>query len=571
MRKSSVVCWLLVILMVALTGAPSGFAEENAAAGKRVAGYYVCFETEEGRIRTELRRGILSLCDGFITKIEEYAENEPETVYLDPSCVILPGLLDLHSHIDFNSIQLWISKEAGSLWDNRFEWRASANYREEVKNKYAILSSHWDEDLYPGDTPVCKGDILQYFAELQAIAGGTTVIEGISNAGPEYDAADSHEKVRMIRSTALAADLERDGGLPVSSVIQLYVPDVQMTAEEQQTYLPPIDTSGWKTKLATDYNTDRTWLAELLEGIAEKTGSGWLIHMAEGRAGYLAATADAYSRLEFDTFRQDITSGVEQGLFTAEDVRDAHIGLIHACAVNLQNEEDRAFLTEYGIGLIWSPVSNLMLYADTPDFFRYMDSQEPRIAIGSDWSPSGSKNVWEESKFAYDLIGILNQETDTTRENLLKACTVIPAEMLGEDRQGNIREGAFADLFILRGKEDIDGSLDAALNTFMTGSAKDVEAVLIRGEAAYGERDFLARLTGDETLAGYGQYAKEDGDSKYFRVPELFGNRSLEDLYQEYEAMLADAEVEISRVRESEDLLYNTAIDDLKQTLQQQD
>ena len=68
MRKSSVVCWLLVILMVALTGAPSGFAEENAAAGKRVAGYYVCFETEEGRIRTELRRGILSLCDGFITK-----------------------------------------------------------------------------------------------------------------------------------------------------------------------------------------------------------------------------------------------------------------------------------------------------------------------------------------------------------------------------------------------------------------------------------------------------------------------------------------------------------------------
>ncbi len=34
MRKSSVVCWLLVILMVALTGVPSGFAEENTAAGK---------------------------------------------------------------------------------------------------------------------------------------------------------------------------------------------------------------------------------------------------------------------------------------------------------------------------------------------------------------------------------------------------------------------------------------------------------------------------------------------------------------------------------------------------------
>ena len=131
-----------------------------------------------------------------------------------------------------------------------------------------------------------------------------------------------------------------------------------------------------------------------------------------------------------------------------------HIGLIHACAVDLADPDDAAFLKKFGIGLIWSPVSNLLLYSDTPDFFRYMDDPELHIALGSDWSPSGSKTVWGEDRFAYDLITILDQETDTTRENLLKACTVIPAAILGEDRLGNIREGASADLFILRANAD---------------------------------------------------------------------------------------------------------------------
>ena len=568
MKKRRLLCLFLAVLLAA---APlfSASAEETAPAEKRLAGYYVCFEEENGVPRAVLRRGILTLEGGVISRIAEYTENEPGTVYLDPSCVIFPGLLDLHSHVDYNSMQLWVTNETTTPWDNRFEWRASANYREELKDKYAFLASRWEETLYGGETPVCEGDLIAYFTELQGIAGGTVLIQGANNTDLEYDAADSHEKIRLIRSTALAADLERADGRPVCSMTQIYLPDAQMAPEEPESYLPPIDTSGWKTTFAKNSATGQERLEELLEGIAGKTGSGWLIHLAEGRAGYLAAEGDAYSRLEFDTFREDIRSGAARGLFTAEDVRNAHIGLIHACAVDLLNEDDKAFLAEYGIGLIWSPVSNLLLYADTPDFFRFMDDPDLRIALGSDWSPSGSKNVWEEARFAAGLIENLGQETDTTRENLLKACTVIPAEILGEDRLGNLREGAFADLFILRGKEDPDGRLDAALNTFITGGAADAEAVIIRGEAACGEKAFLAAFTGDEALAGYGQYEAREGDSKYFRVPELFGNRSLETLYADYRALLAAADAKMSMVRESEDPLYDSMMNELKETVKQ--
>lgn len=553
---------IAVFLMAALmVSSASVFAEGEAGSAevKRLAGYYVCFD---GNDAMELRQGILTLSDGTVAEIGEYRENEPDTVYLDPSCVMLPGLIDLHSHIDYNSMQLWISDEAGSQWDNRFEWRASEDYRVDLKDKSGFLAEHWEDELYPG---VCRGDLLQYFTELQAAAGGTTLIQGANNTDLEYDAADSHEKLRLIRSTALADDLGREGGLPAVSVTQIYLPDAQMAPEDPLTYLPPLDTSGWSTTLANNKVNGRPWLEELLDGIGSRTERGWLIHLAEGRAGYLASTTDAYSRLEFETFMRDITAGIREGRYTAEDVRNAHIGLIHACAVDLLNPEDAAFLKEYGIGLIWSPVSNLLLYSDTPDFFRFMDDPELRIALGSDWSPSGSKNVWDEARFAYELIGILGQETESTRENLLKACTIVPARILGEDRLGNIREGAFADLVILRTGADIDGNPDAVLNAFVTGDGGDLEGVVIRGTAVYGTGEFLAAYTGDGTLAAYGQYT--EGDADYFMIPDLLRGKTMAELYADYEALLAEAEVEMSRVRSTEDPLYGETMEEVKDTL----
>lgn len=102
-------------------------------------------------------------------------------------------------------------------------------------------------------------------------------------------------------------------------------------------------------------------------------------------------------------------------------------------------------------------------------------------------------------------------------------------------------------------------------------AADDVEAVLIRGEAVYGEKDFLTAFTGDESLAAYGQYTAEDGDSKYFRVPKMFGEKTLQEIYSDYEAVLSGAEISMSRVRETEDPQYDATLDDLKNTLKQQE
>ena len=52
-----------------------------------------------------------------------------------------------------------------------------------------------------------------------------------------------------------------------------------------------------------------------------------------------------------------------------------------------------------GAKLVWSPLSNLLLYGQTADI-KAAKAAGVRIGIGSDWAPSGSKNLLGELKIA---------------------------------------------------------------------------------------------------------------------------------------------------------------------------
>ena len=123
---------------------------------------------------------------------------------------------------------------------------------------------------------------MEFFAELQAAAGGTTLIQGY-NQTDAYDMADSHEKVSLIRDTCCAEDLGAEPGREVTCLIQLYKPDAELLTEDPETYLPPIDTSEWNLTAQAGSEPDRTCLEELLEKVAQKTSGGYLIHIGEGR------------------------------------------------------------------------------------------------------------------------------------------------------------------------------------------------------------------------------------------------------------------------------------------------
>src|SRR4051794_17430711 len=69
---------------------------------------------------------------------------------------------------------------------------------------------------------------------------------------------------------------------------------------------------------------------------------------------------------------------------------------IHCAALE---REDFAVMAGHGSSMVWSPLSNLLLYGATA---RVGDARAEgvRVGLGSDWSPSGSKNLLGELKVA---------------------------------------------------------------------------------------------------------------------------------------------------------------------------
>src|SRR5215813_13041325 len=89
--------------------------------------------------------------------------------------------------------------------------------------------------------------------------------------------------------------------------------------------------------------------------------------------------------------------------------------------------EDFAVLKSHGGSMVWSPLSNLMLYGDTTKIGAAVSAGVP-ISLGSDWSPTGSKNLLNELKVAKAANQV--KEFDLTDCDLVSMVTRMPASIV---------------------------------------------------------------------------------------------------------------------------------------------
>lgn len=134
-------------------------------------------------------------------------------------------------------------------------------------------------------------------------------------------------------------------------------------------------------------------------------------------------------------------------------------------------------------GMVWSPLSNMLLYGKTADVSAAKAAKVP-IALGSDWSPSGSKNLLGELKIAKIVsqhLGGLFSDQD-----LVRMVTSTPARMLGwHPLVGTLEVGKKADLVILDG-----ASLDPYAQ-LVAAFEDDVLAVIVAGRPRHGRMGLL--------------------------------------------------------------------------------
>src|SRR6188472_4037234 len=81
--------------------------------------------------------GYVTVAAGSISAVSKRKPADVQVV--EAHGVILPGLIDLHGHPDFNVFAAW---EPPKLYANRYRWRASAPYKALVRDpQNTILST----------------------------------------------------------------------------------------------------------------------------------------------------------------------------------------------------------------------------------------------------------------------------------------------------------------------------------------------------------------------------------------------------------------------------------------------
>jgi 5-methylthioadenosine/S-adenosylhomocysteine deaminase len=321
--------------------------------------------------------------------------------------LVMPGLIDLHNHLAYNTLPLWTEPGQQAPFGHHNSWTRADTYAASTTwPAYALITA-------------CPDELLAY-VEAKAIVGGTTSIQG----SPPKNRPRDGWLVRNIEDETFGS---HNANLIYASVL---------TAKP--------------AALAERANKMRA-------------GSAFIYHCSEGQRRSIVARE----------FTDAEAAGCLQPRFIA----------VHANAV------DPAGFAHWRFpgAIAWSPFSNLWLYGQTTDV-PAARAQAISICLGSDWAPSGTKNVLGELKSARltaDHLGWSLSDQD-----LVMMVTCLPGDILARawGRQiGRLQPGAQADLVVISARRGA-----SVFPTIIQATEDAVELVVISGERRYGTPELMS-------------------------------------------------------------------------------
>ncbi len=216
----------------------------------------------------------------------------------------------------------------------------------------------------------------------------------------------------------------------------------------------------------TDYDIDSE--SRLSAGI-------YMPHVAEG--------IDPEARNEFLCLSSSANGGV--------DLIEDNTAIVHGVGLTAPDIADFA---ANGAKLIWSPRSNISLYGMTAriPLFKYYGIP---IALGTDWSPSGSAEMLRELKCADFLNTEYFDRTLTERELWLSATLNAAVSMGAENQLGSLRAGMVADIAIFDGRTNTD------YRAVIDAVPGDVNLVLRGGEPLVGDANLVEALVPSDEVS----------------------------------------------------------------------
>ena len=356
--------------------------------------------------------------------------------------VIFPGLIDPHQHADYNHMPVFRHERR---YDNRNTWRNHEPLYDTFKIPHRPFSS----------TSRTNQRLAQRYAEVRLAMAGTTSMAG--TAGSLLTDLTIGSWVRNLDAFEVVAS-----GLGNAFVD----PDIDSVLVSTSTGAP--NESGTATHLAEvrmRMNSDRRYRA-------------FLPHIAEG--------IDVNARAEFDVADRN-------GVITEKTA------VVHCLGCSTQQLSRMARVQA---DLIWSPRSNIDLYGETADVTTAR-ALGVTIALGVDWTPSGSMNLIGELQCASHLNERYYARAFSDVELVAMATVNGAIAMNLDDQLGRVAPGYLADLAVFAGDRT------RPYRALLDARAQDVRLVIVGGRAIYGDAPLLAGTV----VSGMGCMAVPEGMS----------------------------------------------------------
>jgi imidazolonepropionase-like amidohydrolase len=183
---------------------------------------------------------------------------------------------------------------------------------------------------------------------------------------------------------------------------------------------------------------------------------------------------------------------------------------IHALGLQRSDLND---LAGAGGKIVWSPLSNLLLYGATVKLKDVVESGV-RFCLGCDWSPSGSKNPLFEMKVARWVAQ--QQGVGLSARDLVGLVTDRAAAVVGwAGHLGSLEAGKFADVLA------IDGEAGDPYEHLINARERQVQLVTVHGLARYGDASLMQTLAPGP--AGQMESVTIDGAAKRFFLQHPLG------------------------------------------------
>ena len=351
---------------------------------------------------------------GLVGDFDAVRSALPDAAVLDcrGGAVLSPGFVNAHEHPAYS--HAFPDANLNSGYVHRDEWRLGVNGQRPLP-----IPERLD---YQDDDPSAAAKLLAM--ELRHLLGGATTIAGPGGLPGVVRNIERHRRPGDPERYDAEADVE------VFPFSFRAVEDLRVECA-----------GGPAFQFPSPSDPDLNFMA-------------YVPHVGEGRRASCAARAEVARYLKRVRHR------------------DRRYALVHGVATD---RADYAVMREFDVTLVWSPRSNLALYGETVDLAGAVDGGV-RIALSTDWSPSGSFSMREELKCARQVASATGVALPA--EALWQMSTVNGAYALGlEDRYGAIEPGLRADLILVAHAGD--DPHDAVL----TATDDDLLAAWVDGQA----------------------------------------------------------------------------------------